>query len=185
MLWVTDAKYAGDYRLWLSFSDGTSGEVDLLSRLHGEVFAPLKDLHLFSQVKFDSEMDTVVWPNGANLAPEYLQERMIEQGRCIANPAPAGTSNACGEEILHVTGAKYVGDYRVWLQFNDGTSGEADLSPAFRGPMFEPLKDKAVFSQVMFDPDADTIVWPNGADLAPEYLKKLVVQQSAPAAKAS
>jgi len=90
-----------------------------------------------------------------------------------------------GPPILHVTSAKYLGDYRVWLQFSDGSSGEADLLAALRGPMFEPLRDKSLFSQVRFDPEADTIVWPNGADLAPEYLKDLVVQQLSVAAKAS
>jgi hypothetical protein len=185
MLWVIDGKYVGGYRLWLSFSDGTAGEVDLSSRLHGEVFEPLKDLDLFSQVKFDPEMDTVVWPSGANLAPEYLYDKMVEQGGCTSRQALFAASNSSEEAILHVTGAKYLGDYRVWLQFSDGTSGEADLSPALWGPMFEPLKDKALFSQVKFDHELDTIVWPNGADLAPEYLKDLVVQQSAVTAKAS
>jgi len=89
-----------------------------------------------------------------------------------------------GHRILHVIAAKYLDEYRVWLQFSDGTSGEADLSAALRGPVFEPLKDKAFFSQVRFDPKMDAIVWPNGADLAPEYLKDLVVQNSAVAAKA-
>jgi len=79
-----------------------------------------------------------------------------------------------GDRILHVTDAEYLGDFRVWLQFSDGTSGEVDLSPKLWGPMFEPLKDKALFSQVRFDPEMDTIVWPNGADLAPEYLRSLV-----------
>lgn len=79
MLWVTDAKYAGDYRVWLAFNDGTSGEVDLSGRLHGEVFEPLKDLKLFGQVRFDPDMDTIVWPNGADLAPEYLHELMLSQ----------------------------------------------------------------------------------------------------------
>ena len=87
--------------------------------------------------------------------------------------------------MLWVTDAKYRGDYRVWLKFNDGTTGEADLSDRLYGPMFEPLRDVTLFSQVAFDPDLDTIVWPNGADLAPEYLKDLVVQQAATAAKAS
>jgi hypothetical protein len=87
--------------------------------------------------------------------------------------------------MLHVTAAKYLGDYRVWLAFDDGFSGEADLSSALWGPMFEPLRDKAVFGQLVFDSEADTIVWPNGADLAPEYLKDLIIQQSAVAAKAS
>jgi hypothetical protein len=43
--------------------------------------------------------------------------------------------------------------------------------------MFEPLQDESLFSQLRFDPEADTIVWPNGADLAPEYLHSLVKRQ--------
>jgi hypothetical protein len=89
------------------------------------------------------------------------------------------------DEILRVTGAKYLGAFRVWLQFSDGTSGEADLSAALWGPVFEPLKDKAFFSQVKLDSEMDTIVWPNGADLAPEYLRELVIQESARALRAS
>ncbi|MEX2172846.1 MAG: DUF2442 domain-containing protein [Pirellulaceae bacterium] len=174
MLWVREAKHVGGYRLWLSFSDGTSGEVDLSGRLHGDVFEPLRELDLFSQVRFVPDMDTVVWPNGANLAPEYLRDAMIEQGGCICRQEPLPAASASDDEILHVTAAEYLGDYRVWLEFSDGTSGEADLSPTLRGPMFEPLKDKALFGQVVFDPEADTIVWPNGADLAPEYLRSLV-----------
>jgi hypothetical protein len=84
MLWVTDARYVDHYRIWLAFNDGTSGEVDLAGRLHGEVFEPLQDLDLFRQVKFDSEMDTVVWPNGADLAPEHLKELMIQQSTLAA-----------------------------------------------------------------------------------------------------
>lgn len=76
--------------------------------------------------------------------------------------------------MLHVTAARYVGDYRLWLAFSDGAEGEVDLSGRLHGPMFEPLQDKTLFGQVKFDPEADTIVWPNGADLAPEYLRSLV-----------
>jgi len=35
----------------------------------------------------------------------------------------------------------------VWLRFRDGTSGEIYLAPALRGPIFEPLRNPAVFSQ--------------------------------------
>jgi hypothetical protein len=77
MLLVTDARYLGDYRVWVMFSDGTSGEVDLSSRLHGPVFEPLKDLALFSKVRFDAEADTIVWPNGADLAPEFLHDLAV------------------------------------------------------------------------------------------------------------
>src|SRR5438067_2158483 len=109
MLWVTDARYLGGYRLWLSFNDGMSGEVDLAHRLQGEVFEPLKDVNLFGQVEFHPEMDTIVWPNGANLAPEYLHEQIVQQGHYVPHQ-PRSADATSEDEILHVTGAKYLGD---------------------------------------------------------------------------
>jgi hypothetical protein len=65
---------------------------------------------------------------------------------------------------------RYIRDYIVWLRFQDGTSGEVDVSPSFRGPVFEPLRSVEFFKQVRVDPEIGTIVWPNGADVAPETL---------------
>lgn len=72
--------------------------------------------------------------------------------------------------FLHVTEAKYLGGYKVAVSFNDGRTGVADLSAALKGTVFEPLKDISVFSQLRVDDELETIVWPNGADLAPEYI---------------
>lgn len=72
--------------------------------------------------------------------------------------------------FLHVTEARYVGGYKVEVSFNDGRTGIADLSEALRGPVFEPLKDVSAFSQVRVDDELETLAWPNGADLAPEYV---------------
>lgn len=66
--------------------------------------------------------------------------------------------------ILHVMEAKYLGDYRVEVAFNDGRKGVADLYEALRGPVFGPLKDKLYFSQLKIDKELETIAWPNGAD---------------------
>lgn len=76
-----------------------------------------------------------------------------------------------------VKNAHHTSDYRVWITFSDGTSGEVDLESELWGPMFEPLRDPALFAQVHADPELDTITWPNGADLAPEYLYELVQTQ--------
>lgn len=78
--------------------------------------------------------------------------------------------------ILHVTQAKHVHDYQIWLQFNNGIEGVLDLAQELWGSMFEPLKDKELFSQMTLDTELDTVVWPNGADLAPEYLHDLLQQ---------
>jgi len=72
--------------------------------------------------------------------------------------------------FLHVTEAKYLHDYVVEVAFNDGKRGCADLSDALKGPVFEPLKDRAVFSRLRVDAELQTIAWENGADLAPEYV---------------
>ncbi|MGF1547700.1 MAG: DUF2442 domain-containing protein [Thiotrichales bacterium] len=72
--------------------------------------------------------------------------------------------------LLHVTNARHVGDYRIEVSFNDGRTGIADIADVLSGPMFTPLRDPSVFAQFRLDRDLATIVWPNGADLAPECL---------------
>ena len=69
-----------------------------------------------------------------------------------------------------VLDAQYRGGYTVWLRFRDGTTGEIDLRPELSGPIFEPLHDPAVFRQFTIHPEFQTLVWPNGADFAPEFL---------------
>ncbi len=72
--------------------------------------------------------------------------------------------------ILHVKEAKYLHDYVIWLRFNNGVEGEVDLRDELDGDVFGPLKDIARFQSFEVDPVFQTIVWKNGADLAPEFL---------------
>ncbi len=72
--------------------------------------------------------------------------------------------------FLHVTKAKYLKNFMVEISFNNGRKGTADLANALKGKMFEPLRKKSEFSRFTVDKELETIVWPNGADLAPEYL---------------
>jgi Protein of unknown function (DUF2442) len=69
---LTNAKYTSDYHLWLTFSDGREGEIDLTEELWGEVFEPLKNIDLFKSFVLDLELNTLRWPTGADLAPEFL-----------------------------------------------------------------------------------------------------------------
>jgi len=69
------AEYAGEYRIKVTFEDGTEGVLDLKDELWGEVFEPLKDVKKFQEFRVDPELRTIVWPTGADLAPEYLYER--------------------------------------------------------------------------------------------------------------
>lgn len=72
--------------------------------------------------------------------------------------------------FLHITSAKYIEKYKVKILFNNGEQGIADLKTALKGPVFEPLKDKEKFADFIVDAELGTIVWSNGADLAPEFI---------------
>ena len=76
MIWVTDAKHLGGYRLWVRFSDASEGDVDLSELVLNDkrqIVAALRDPAVFAAMRVD--MDTVVWNNGFDLAPEYLHGR--------------------------------------------------------------------------------------------------------------
>ena len=77
--------------------------------------------------------------------------------------------------ILRVLAAEISGPHRLLLSFNDGTRAEVDVRPLLdNGPVFGPLRDPEYFGRATLDPVCGTVVWPNGADFAPEALRELV-----------
>ncbi len=70
--------------------------------------------------------------------------------------------------FLHVTDAKHIKDYTIWVKFNDGTSGNVDLSSELDVGVFKPLQDIDYFKY--FKIRGHTLSWDKGADFAPEYL---------------
>ena len=78
-----------------------------------------------------------------------------------------------------VVKAEACGEHSLDLTFKDGTRKRVNLRPLLEGPVFEPLLDPKYFALVDLDRVAGTVVWPNGADIAPETLYEL-----APAGKA-
>jgi hypothetical protein len=72
--------------------------------------------------------------------------------------------------FIYVKDAQYLKDYKLEIEFSDNKKGIVDLSDELYGEVFEPLKDKNLFSKIKVDKDLETITWENGADLAPEYL---------------
>ena len=71
--------------------------------------------------------------------------------------------------FLHVTSATPVDGFRVRVRFENGREGVADLTEALIGPMLEPLKDPEKLRTLRIDEELRTIVWPNGAGLAPKF----------------
>lgn len=69
-----------------------------------------------------------------------------------------------------VVAVKVVRPYILEVTFEDGVRRRVDVEPLLYGEVFEPLKNPALFSQATVDPVLGTVVWPNGADLSPEFL---------------
>jgi hypothetical protein len=76
--------------------------------------------------------------------------------------------NTIAEELLWVTKAEYVNEYKLLLTFNNNITKLVDLKDSLYGDIFEPLKDIEKFKQ--FELSDWTVEWYNGADFAPEYL---------------
>jgi len=73
------------------------------------------------------------------------------------------------QTMIDVRQARYVRDYVLHLEFDDGLEGDVDLAPYLqRGPIFTPLASPSYFRR--FTLEGGTVAWPNGADIAPERL---------------
>ena len=76
--------------------------------------------------------------------------------------------------ILRIIEAEVCGDLCIRVAFNDGTTKVVSLGGILEGPVFEPLREREFFARMELDPICGTVVWPNGADFAPEALHDLV-----------
>ncbi len=82
--------------------------------------------------------------------------------------------------IPKIVEVKPLEGYRLWVRFHDGTVGTVSLENELWGPVFEPLEDPGLFFKASVDPELKTVIWPNGADLAPDFLFH-AAQHNAPA----
>lgn len=78
---IIEARWVKDYTVELTFSDLRKGRIDLKNYLGRGVFKELVDLKKFKQFKVDAELGTLTWPNGADLAPEVLYQKVFSVRR--------------------------------------------------------------------------------------------------------
>ncbi|MDA1051029.1 MAG: DUF2442 domain-containing protein [Planctomycetota bacterium] len=93
MLEVTAAHYVDQFRIRVRFNSGEEGVVDLADTLWGPMFEPLQDPAVFRRFEVSEVLHTVKWENDADLAPEFLYQKMVEQScapKSAATPFPDG-----------------------------------------------------------------------------------------------
>ena len=79
-------------------------------------------------------------------------------------------ATATGHPIYRVTAFEPTGPWALRVRFDDCTEQVIDFAPVLNGELYSPLRDPALFAQVRVDPEAHTLVWPNGADFDPATL---------------
>ena len=79
MVWIKEAEYVEDYKIYITFNSGESGTIDLKEVIYNDkrsLFRELVDIAKFRQFKVD--FDTIVWKNGLDLAPEFLYNLLMQ-----------------------------------------------------------------------------------------------------------
>jgi hypothetical protein len=85
---VVEVKPLDGFHLWVCFQDGIVGTIELVNESWRPMFKPLKNPDLFFQASVNTELETVTWPNGADLAPEFLYQQVAQHG--VAADGPEG-----------------------------------------------------------------------------------------------
>jgi len=85
---VVRAQYRGAHRILLVFDDGVEATINFRTWLKGPVFEPLKEITYFRRFHLDG--GTVVWPNGADIAPEALHAAALRERRNRTTPEATG-----------------------------------------------------------------------------------------------
>jgi len=71
---VVSFEIIGPYQLKVTFDDGVTSTIDFQPVLAGELYSPLLDMEIFNRVRIDSEVHTLIWPNGADFDPTTLHD---------------------------------------------------------------------------------------------------------------
>jgi Domain of unknown function (DUF4160)/Protein of unknown function (DUF2442) len=95
---LVELRHVRAHVLWLRYSDGVEGEVDLGDGLNGDMLEPLRDVSTFAKARIENAH--LAWPTGADWAPESLRERLGASYRCEPHSS---------DDISHVGRAKIPG----------------------------------------------------------------------------
>ena len=94
----------------------------------------------------------------------------------IVLPLSGHRESGMNHPIYKITAFSIVAPFTISVRFDDEVVRTIDFVPVLRGELYRPLRDPRLFAQVRLDPEAHTLLWPNGADFDPATLHDWPVQ---------
>jgi hypothetical protein len=126
------ARYLGGYRIALTYESGERGVLDLKDQAWRGVFAPLKDPAIFRAFKLDDYGDTIEWPTGADLAPEYLYERAMAPGSALKPLSPTARRAAVMSRRRQLRAPRYKSEVSRFSTLSIEQAFDEHAPPNFR-----------------------------------------------------
>ena len=166
------------YRLWLEYDDGVCGEVDLSALAREEEYAVWRDYDFFRSVRVDSYGD-IAWNDDLLLSPEHLYAQL--RGVSLEELEANWAANEPPPLLLpKLTRVEPRGGCRLWLEYDDGASGEVDLSHLLDLGIFRALRDRSLFEQVRIT-DHGAVRWTDDLELGADSLYDRLTSTPPPA----
>jgi Protein of unknown function (DUF2442) len=80
---IKKLQFKKDYIFHIQFHDGRVGDIDFKPYLWGEAFELLKNSTYFQRAFIDKTTGTITWPNGADIAPETLYQKLAKTSKTV------------------------------------------------------------------------------------------------------
>lgn len=185
------------HRIWLRYSDGVEGEVDLSHLVGRGAFAAWDEPGFFDGVHISPVGDSIEWNASVEICPETQYEKLTGRpaaqdrssdgrslnveanGRQAGSGVPASSSGDSGCDVEWVSAAepemllplevKPRPGFRIWLRYADGVEGEVDLSDHVGKGVFAVWEEPGLFERVRITPWR-TIAWSDDAELCADAL---------------
>lgn len=169
MLRPVKVKALPDYRLWLEYSDGVCGEVDLSDKLGHDYYREWKEEGVFEKARIEY-FDTILWNDGLGVNPYELYMEITGKPY---DELPAEVQDYVvppgNDWTLKAVEVKPLPGYRIWVEFNDGVSGEIDLSEHVGKPVFRAWDEPGFFEKVRIT-SYGAVMWNDDLELCSDAL---------------
>ena len=164
------------YKIWVKYANGPEGVVDLSDLVGQGPYAAWNDPDFFNDGRINIETGVIAWGSDVDVCPDaiyleltglsfdqvftWMQEAPVIGWMLEDTEAPAST-------VPKLVEVKACEGYRIWVRFDDGVSGEVDLSHLAGKGVFKAWDDPEFFKGV-YVAAGHAIAWSEEIDMCPD-----------------